>query len=221
MSTRRFGIEFLIILVLILVAAGIWWWKDSETDQAVAEAQTSCQQEVAALTEQGERWAQALAVSEAHAAFRGFAAGVYPLVLRGGADTLDQAIGALLELPGVTFVHVLAPDGAVLASSDRKLVTTGQVGEDGTWVLTASEVVEREGSTPGTREMAAPVLGGAGPAAHLWMGYDVQSVLTQARPAGWPAGGDADRGTLIHETTDGSGPQPEAEAEPGAPPPEG
>lgn len=218
MNTRRFGIEFLIILILVLVAAGIWFWKDGARDKAVADAETACRQEVAALTEQGEHWAQALAVSEAHAAFRAFAAGVHPLVLRGGADTLDQAIGALLELPGVSFVHVLAPDGSVLASSDRKLSTTGQIGEDGTWVLAASEVVEREGAQPGTRELAAPLIGASGPAAHLWMGYDVQAALTHARPAGWPAGSDADRGSLEGETEDGSGPQAEPEAEPGAPP---
>jgi hypothetical protein len=203
MSAKRTGVEFLIILILILIAAGIWWWKDQESDRAVAEEQTACQQQVAALTEKGEHWARALAVSEAHAAFRAFAAGIHPMVLGGGSPNLDQAVGALLELPGVEFVHVLAPDGAVLASSDRKLTTTGQVGEDGTWVLTASETVEREGAQPGVRELGAPVVGAAGPAAYLWMGYAVDAMLTQARPADWPAGTDADRGDLTHETADG------------------
>ena len=191
MSAKRVGIEFLIILVLVLAAAGIWMYKDHTAQLAIEAQREACAAQTAALADSGERWAQAVADGEAHAAFAAFAAGVHPLVLRGGGETLDQAIGALLELPSVSFVHILAPDGAVLSSSDRKLTTTGQVGEDGTWVLTTSGVVERKGATPGARELAAPLVGPSGPAAFLWMGYDIGSAVDEARPADWPGRGDA------------------------------
>lgn len=186
MSTKRLGYEALIILVLLLVAAGIWIVKSQSAARAVAAAETACDERVAALTAAGESWAGALAAGHAEAAFHAFAAGVHPLVLRGDqGDALYQAIGAVLQLPGVTFVHVLAADGAVLASSDRKLTTTGQAGEAGTWVLTANELVSRAGETPGTVEIGAPVVGAAGPSGYLWMGFEVDEVREEARPESW------------------------------------
>lgn len=186
MSTKRLGYEVLIVLVLLLVAAGIWIVKSQSAASAVAAAEAACDERVAGLTAAGESWAGTLAAGHAEAVFRAFAAGVHPLVLRGDqGDGLDQAIGAVLQLPGVTFVHVLAADGAVLASSDRKLTTTGQAGEAGKWVLTANELVSREGETPGTVEIGAPVVGAAGPSGYLWMGYAVEEVLEGARPGGW------------------------------------
>lgn len=187
MSNKRIGFEFLIILVAILLAAGIWWWKDHEASQAVEAAETAQRQAVAQITADGESWARSLAISESQAAFRAFAAGIQPLILSGNTETLNQAVGGLLELPGIDFVHILGDGGAVLASSDRKLTTTGQLDADSTWVLETSKVVEREGDAPGTREIAAPVVGAAGPRAYLWMGYDTGSLLSQTRPADWPA----------------------------------
>jgi hypothetical protein len=190
MSAKRIGYEFLIIVILVAAAAFIWTWKDRQAATALVEQETACQARVDSVVAAGESWAGALASGEAEAAFRAFAAGVHPLVLGSGGNGLDQAIGAALELPGVTFVHVLAADGAVLASSDRKLTTTGQVGEDGAWVLTAGELVSRGGEVPGTVELAAPVVGASGPAGFLWMGYEVERMLEATRPAGWPGDGD-------------------------------
>lgn len=191
MSAKRFGYELLIILLLILVAIGIWIWKDREARKALDEAELEQQQEIAALVDSGEAWAQALAASEAMATFRGFAAGIQPLILNGQTDMLNQAVGSLLELPEITFIHVIGADGAVLASSDRKLTTTGTLPEGDLWVLETSDVMDREGRSPGIRELAAPVVGAAGPAAYLWMGYDIDSLLDQTRPADWPEGTDA------------------------------
>jgi len=185
MNAKRAGYEFLIVIALLLVAVGVWLYKDGSAERAVAAAEAAGEARVAALTAAGESWAGALANAQAEAAFRGFAAGVHPLVLGGGGG-LDQAIGALLQLPGVTFVHVLAADGAVVASSDRKLTTTGQVGEEGTWVLTAGELVSRGGEAPGTVELAAPVVGASGPAGYLWIGYAVEQARRSAQPADWP-----------------------------------
>jgi|GEM_PF-1874579 len=188
MSKKRFGYELLIILLLVLVAAGIWMWKDREAQTALDEAEQVRQQEVATLASSGADWAGALATSEAMATFRAFAAGVQPLILNGQAESLDQAVGSLLELPEVAFVHVLDADGTVLASSDRKLTTTGTLPEADRWVLETSDVLDREGEETGIREMAAPVVGAAGPSAYLWMGYDVGSLIEQSRPGDWPRG---------------------------------
>jgi hypothetical protein len=191
MSAKRIGYEFLVIIILVAAAVFIWTWKDRQAANALVEQDAACQARVDSMTAAGESWAGAMASGQAEAAFRGFAAGVHPLVLTGRGDGLDQAIGAALEMPGVTFVHVLAADGAVLASSDRKLTTTGVVGEAGTWALTASDLVSRGGEAPGTVELASPIVGPSGPAGFLWMGYDVKKMLDAARPAGWPAKADA------------------------------
>jgi hypothetical protein len=183
----------LIVLALVLVAAGIWFFMSRGKENALAAERAACDERVATLTTAGESWAGTLATGQAEAAFRAFAAGVHPLVLRGGqSGGLDQAIGALLELPGVAFVHLLAADGTVIASSDRKLSTTGQVGDAGAWVLSTTDMVSRGGDVPGTIEIGAPVVGAAGPAGYLWMGYAVDEVREGARPAGWAGDTEAE-----------------------------
>lgn len=204
---KRFGFEFLLVLLLVLVAAGIWLWKDRQAENAVQEAQQQADQRVESVVDSGERWARTLAESQARAAFRAFAAGVHPLVLGGGrAQVLDQAIGGLLELPAVTFVHILGPDGAVMASSDRKLQTTGEVPESAAWVTTTNDLAEQPGDTPGVLELAAPVHGPAGPFAYLWMGYDLDHLMNRARPTDWPAGGGGPGGEAVAEEAPETGP---------------
>lgn len=182
MSTKRFGYELLIILLLILAAAGIWWWKDSQAADAAAEAERAHTEALAAETARSEEWAATLAASEALAVFRAFAAGIQPMVLSGDGETLDQAVGGLLELPSVDFVHIVGADGAILASSDRKMTTTGSLAAEDRWILETAEIREREGAEPGTREIAAPVVGAAGPRAYVWLGYDVAGLLETTRP---------------------------------------
>ncbi len=177
---KRIGIEVLVVAVLVLVVAGVWSWGRHTTAREVAAREQACR-----------GWVDTVAGSEATMVFRAFAAGVHPLVLSGEPQGLDQAVGALLELPGVEFVHVVARDGTVLASSDRKLLTTGRLGSDAAWVLETGELEQRPGAG-GVVEMASPVVGPSGPAGFVWMGYDTASVVAQGRPAGWgeekPAG---------------------------------
>ena len=109
--------------------------------------------------------------------------GIHPLVLPERADTLDQAVAALLELPAVEGVHVVAADGRVLASSDRKLETTGVLDERDRWVLATTELTTREGDRPGVVQLAAPIVGPAGPAGYLWLAYDAEAAREAARPA--------------------------------------
>ena len=194
MSAKRVGIQALLILVLVLAGAGIWWWKERELGQGLADRERSCQAEVTLAHRQAEAWASRLAASEATAAFRAFASGIQPAILAGRRDSLEQAVTALLELPGIDSVHVLGAQGDVLATSDRKLATTGQVGERGAWVLATTALTVRPSDRPGVTELAAPVVGAAGPAGYLWIGYRTTQVRDDARlgPAEPPAPGAGD-----------------------------
>jgi hypothetical protein len=191
MSAKRVGVEILIVLVLALAGAGLWWGQDRRHASRLAQERSLCRVHVASLREQAERWADGLAAGEAAAAFRAFAAGVQPAVLSGRRESVEQAVTALLELPGIDAVHVLGADGAVLAGSDRKLLTTGRVDERGAWVLATTALTTRAGDRPGVVELAAPVVGAAGPAGFLWIGYRTGRVRDAARPEGWREGAES------------------------------
>jgi len=187
MSAKRFGIESLVVLVLLLAIAGVWWVMDQRATSDLDELNSDWQARVYQLERQTARWADALAESEAEAVFRSFASGVHPLVLSDRRDGLDQAVGGLLELPGIDSVHILSASGEVLVSSDRKLETTGQVDERGVWVLATTDLVRRDSELPGITELAAPIVGPAGPAGFLWLTYNTTEVKESTRPAE-PAG---------------------------------
>lgn len=186
MNTKRLGIEVLIIAVLVLALVGLWWYMGHRADAERAELEARWQTRVEAAEADAERWTAALARGEAEAAFRAFAAGIHPLVLPGRGESLDQAVAGLLELPALEGVHVLAADGRVLASSDRKVLTTGRLDERDAWIYATSQLETTEGDRPGVLQLAAPVVGPAGPAGFLWMAYDVEEARTAARPASPP-----------------------------------
>ena len=198
MSAKRVGVETLLIVVLVLAGAAIWWWKERELGNRLADRKQSCQTEVALAHRQADAWATRLAASEATAAFRAFAAGVQPAILAGRRNSLDQAVTALLELASIDSVHVLNARGDVLATSDRKLSTTGHVGERGAWVLATTALTVRPGERPGVTEIAGPIVGAAGPAGFLWIGYRTGQVRDAARlgpaepPGAVPGAGEGD-----------------------------
>lgn len=181
---KRILIQIVVVILLLFIIYGVWWWGERRADQRIARQAEEYVSQLRMVREQSEAWATALARSEAEAVFQAFASGIHPAVLAGRRDTLDLAIGALLELPGVAFVHIVLPDGSVVASSDRKLTTTGKVGEEAAWALEVQERSQRPGETPGTLEVASPILGPTGPGAVLWMGYKVNLVKENARPEG-------------------------------------
>jgi hypothetical protein len=181
MNTRRLGIEALVAVLLVLGAAGVWWWKGREAAEAARQGQAR----TAAVAKEAEMWAAKLADDGAKSTFQSFAAGVAPAVLAERVESVDQAVVGLLEVSGVVFVHILAPDGGVIASSDRKLQAAGQVGEEAGWVFAADGVKTRPSDRTGVLELAAPIVGPAGPKAYLWMGYDTASTIEQTRPEGW------------------------------------
>ena len=182
MSQRRFAVESLIVLILLLVAAGIWWWKDRE----IVRAREDAAARVVEVAAEAERWAAELAAHEAESAARSFAAGVAPQVLAERAESVEQAVLSLLEVEAVVFVHILDPEGGVIASSDRKLTTTGMAGAEAGWALTTEELTTRPSNRPGVLELAAPIVGPTDAKGYLWMGYDTARRVEETRPVTLP-----------------------------------
>lgn len=180
MQDKRLAIEVGVAVLLLLVAGGIWWAKDGQVTTAREEAESR----VAEAVREAEGWAAELVNGEAEAVARTFAAGIAPQVLAERQETVDQAVVGLLEVPGVIFVHVLTPDGGVIASSDRKLMATGQAGAEAGWALASSGLITRAGNRPGVLELAAPVVGATEPRGYLWLGYDTAQRLEETRPPG-------------------------------------
>ena len=181
MNGKRFGIEALIIAILLIALVGVWWFMDRRAAGERERLETAWEERVAAAEAETARWTEALAAGEATAVFRAFAAGIHPLVLPERPDSLDQAVAALLELPAIEGVHVVAADGRVLASSDRKLETTGRLDERDAWVLATTALTTREGDRPGVVQLAAPIVGPSGPSGYLWLAYDAEGAREAAR----------------------------------------
>lgn len=179
MAKQRILVDLVLIAVVVLVAAGAWWWKDRQMDQLREEHQFHVEQ----LHARAQEWAETLARGEVEAVGRSFASGITPMVLSQRTESIDQAVVALLDVSGVVFVHVLDPEGNVLASSDRKLVTTGTGGGKAAWALGSPGLRTRRSERSGVLELAAPIVGGAGISGVLWMGYDVRQRVESAKPA--------------------------------------
>lgn len=182
MSQKRFAIESLLVLVLVLVAAGIWWWKDRQIEQARNDAQIR----VEGVALDAERWAQDVAREQAEAVARSFAAGIAPQVLAERPEGVGQAVNGFLEVENLVFVHVLDAEGGVIASSDRKLTTTGLGGPEAIWALGTTELTTRASNRPGVLELAAPLVGPTGAMGYVWLGFDTESQVMATRPATLP-----------------------------------
>jgi hypothetical protein len=176
--------EILALVVLAAVGYGFWTWSDYRWQQRVGDVDRQLRGELAAERESS---AEALArrrAREGEMVGRAFAAGIRTAVAAGRREAVDAAVGELLRIPGVVFAHVLERDGGVIATSDRKLVTTGQAGPRAAWALAAREVAVRPGDGPETTEVAVPVAEGDAGAAVLWIAYDLGMA---ASPAETPA----------------------------------
>jgi hypothetical protein len=180
---KRLLIEIAVVLLVALIGYGAWWWCSRQAERSVAELSVDYEARIATVRQNCELWAASMAAQQAEAVLRSFAAGVYPSLMadREGED-MDVAIGALLELPGVEFAHLIGADGTVLASSDRKFTILGVIGERADWALGVTELTSRQGDRAGTLELAAPILSTAGTEAIVWLGYDTQGVMESCRP---------------------------------------
>lgn len=172
------------ILVLLLVLGLIWQWAAHRrtVNRLTAEHAATLQTEQERGRQFAERWAAALADREADAVFRAFAAGIQPTVMAGRSEALLQAKNSLLQLETIAFVHVVAPDGRVLVSSDDKYTTTGRIDDRASWVLETRQLTQRPGAA-GMLELAGPITGVRGPEAWLWIGLERQQLLDSTRPA--------------------------------------
>ena len=181
---KRILWEVGIVLVLLAAIFGLWKWSEINAERAVGEQVQRGQAELARVREDCNAWVANLADDQAEAVFMAFAAGIQSSVLAGRTDALAEAKTQLLHLPEILFVHVLAPDGTVLLSSDEKLNTTGRADERAAWALAAQELTRHPGERPGSVELAAPILGTDGPQAILWIGYHTERLKERTRPEG-------------------------------------
>lgn len=180
---KRLLIEIAIVVVVALIGFGAWWWCARQSDAVAREIAADYEARIDTVRQNCEVWAASMAAEQAEAVLRSFAAGAYPSLMSGrGGENLDIAVGALLELPGVEFAHLLGGDGRVITSSDRKFTIMGEVPDRAQWALGVSELASRRGDRPGTVELAAPILSTAGTEAVLWMGYDTAGVTESHRP---------------------------------------
>lgn len=187
---KRLLIEAAIVLVVALIGFGAWWWCARQSDRSAREIAADYETRIETVRQNCELWAASMAAKQAEAVLRAFGAGAYPsLMSAAGGEDLDVAIGALLELPGVEFAHLLAADGRVITSSDRKYTILGEVSERADWALGVTELTSRRGDQAGTVELAAPILSTVGTEAILWLSYDTVAVMESCRPdALTPAG---------------------------------
>ena len=193
MSTaRRSLIEVSVLVVLVALAAGIWWWKDRARANAVAELEAAHTARVEEVVAAADFWAETLVAGEAESVFRSFVAGIAPAILGGRTDSVDLAVVALLDLPGVEYADVVAGDGAVISSSDRKVVSTGSLGDRAEWVLASAEVRSRASATSGVTEVAGPISGPDGPRAFVVVGYRGESIRSESRPTALSSPPEAD-----------------------------
>ena len=173
-ATRRWLIELLVVLALVAGLGGLYGWsvhRQAALGRACEARRIDAQKETSG-------WLDALTRERAEAVFRAYTAGIHAAVLAGRKESLEQSIEELVRLPGVAAVHLLAPDGSVITSSDRKLVLLGHVGERGAWALATQDFAQRAGDMKGTTELATQIQDAAGIKAVLWMVYDTARIKT-------------------------------------------
>lgn len=187
-NRKRLIFEVVVALLLILICAAIWNTAQQRSERQLARSEARQKIAVSQVRHEFDARAGRLATSEATAVFRAFAAGIQGATLGQQKGMLDMAKGGLLRLPHVAFVHVLAPDGKVLTSSNEKYAVAGQADARASWALQATDLQTRTGDLPGTIEIAAPFQGASGRAAVLWMGYKTQELLAGSGQGAEPGG---------------------------------
>lgn len=187
-NQKRLMIEVAVALLLVLICIAIWSTAKRGSERQLTDFEARQESALNQVRAECDARAERLATSEATAAFRAFAAGIQGATLGQQKGMLDMAKGSLLRLPHVAFVHVLAPDGKVLTSSNEKYAVAGKADDRASWALQATDLQTRPGDLPGTIEIAAPFQGASGRVAVLWLGYKTQELLAASRQGTEPGG---------------------------------
>jgi hypothetical protein len=188
-NRKRLMIEAAVALLLVLICFAVWSFSRRGSEQRLAELEARQESAVNQMRQECQARAERLATSEARAVFRAFAAGIQGSALGQQKGMLDLAKGSLLRLPHVAFVHVLAPDGNVLTTSNQKYEVAGRADARAGWALQAPDLRTRQGDLPGTIEIAAPFQGASGRVAVLWMGYKTRELLAASIQENASSGG--------------------------------
>ncbi len=175
--------ELLALIVLAAIGYGVWTWSEFRWQRRLQDREEQLQTEIATERQNAAEVVAQRRAKEGEMVGRAFAAGIRSAVASGRTEAVDAAVGELLRLPGVVFAHVLERGGGVIATSDRKLVTTGRAGPRADWALTAQEVAVRPGTSAETTEVAIPVAVDNGVV--LWLSYDLSSI--ESAPQGTPS----------------------------------
>lgn len=149
----------IVLLVLLLAALGLWQWGERQAEERLAEAERAAAARLTSAEAEAGLALARVASRAAESAARAFAAGIEPAVLVGDRSAVDGAIGGLLQVDEIESVHVLSAEGGVLASSDRKLVETGDAGALAEWALSVDAVASRPGAADGVTQIAVPLAG--------------------------------------------------------------
>ena len=171
----RTVIEITGVALAIVAVVFAWWWGEQARRTQLAEVQARHFGELETLQERALETRDRLVRREAEAVLQAFSAGIHPAILANRTDPVDAAVVDLIQLPEVLFAHVATPQGVVIASSDRKLVGTGNLGERGSWALAATDLQTRPGDADGTLELAMPLTASSAWHVTVWLGYDVQA----------------------------------------------
>jgi len=169
------GVGLAMIAVLLT-----WWWGDHGRRTQLAAAEARFLGELETVQSRALETRDRLVMREAEAVLRAFSAGIHPAVKVNRQESVDAAVVDLIQVPEVLFAHVVTPEGVVVASSDRKLVGAGRVGERDGWALTATELQTRPGDADGTLELAMPLAAASGWHVVVWMGYDIRAAAAAA-----------------------------------------
>lgn len=180
-NRKRLLIEIAVAVLLILICTAVWSSSRRSSEQRMAQMEARHEGAAGQMRQECEALAGELAEGEAKAVFRAFAAGIQGSTVGQQKGMLDMAKGSFLRLPYVAFVHVLAPDGKILTTSNEKYAVAGSADARASWALQATDLQTRAGDLPGTIEIAAPFQGASGRIAVLWLGYKTRELLAAAR----------------------------------------
>jgi type II secretory pathway pseudopilin PulG len=167
--------ELVVLLIIALAAMVAWQIVDSKHQKQLNELKSQLRVELEEQREEVRLSQEQLVASAAEGVLRAFVAGAHSAILAGDRRAVDQALVALLQLPEVTFVHILEDDGTVIATSDRKLATAGLPAASADWALAVAELTSRPGKGIGATELAVVVTRPDETRAIVWIGYATSS----------------------------------------------